>query len=305
MRMRRGRTGAAATPGPGPLVLRQAWTAASLTAVIRACIPAWQPTPSDGRAILRPGMQLEVTRKGVAEFIGTFCLVFIGAGAGIYGDGLMTALAYGLVIFVMVSAFAGISGGHFNPAVTFGFFVTRRIAVPLAFFYWAVQLVGATLAALLLKYVLPTSTAVPALKAYYLGAPTVNSVIDPAKAVTIEAVGTFFLVLVVFATAVDPKGVFDKVAGLAIGLTVAFGVMMAGGLTGGMLNPARAFGPQLVSGHWTNWWVWYVGPLAGGALAAVVYEMVYLTGAEEPDDEPPAEPGAPSLGSDAVTDAPA
>jgi aquaporin TIP len=250
-------------------------------------------------------MQLDVTRKGVAEFIGTFCLVFIGAGAGIYGDALMTALAHGLVIFVMVSAFAGISGGHFNPAVTFGFFVTRRIAVPLAFFYWAVQLLGATLAALLLKYVLPSTTAVPSLKNYNLGAPSVNPVIDPSKAVTIEAVGTFFLVLIVFATAVDAHGAFEKIAGLAIGLTLAFGVMMAGGLTGGMLNPARAFGPQLVSDHWTNWWVWYVGPLAGGALAAVVYELVYLTGRQEPDDVPPAEPDAPSVGSEPATDAPA
>ena len=249
-------------------------------------------------------MQLELTKKGVAEFIGTFCLVFIGAGAGIYGDPLMTALAHGLVIFIMVSAFAGISGGHFNPAVTFGFFVTRRIAVPLAVFYWAVQLIGATCAALLLKYVLPTQ--VPQLKTYNLGAPSVSSVIDPAKAVTIEAVATFFLVLVVFATAVDPEGAFQKIAGLAIGLTIAMGVMMAGGLTGGMLNPARAFGPQLVSDHWTNWWVWYVGPLAGGALAAVLYEVLYLTQrVDAPDEEPPADPVARPVGTEPATDAPA
>jgi MIP family channel proteins len=253
-------------------------------------------------------MQLELTRKGVAELVGTFCLVFIGAGAGVYGDGLETALAHGLVIFVMVSAFAGISGGHFNPAVTFGLFVTRRIAVPLAVFYWAVQLIGATLAALLLKQVFPVAPAsnpqlAQQLAGYHLGAPSVSTLIDPGKAVTIEAVGTFFLVLVVFATAVDPKGAFDKIAGLAIGMTIAFGVMMAGPLTGGMLNPARAFGPQLVSDHWTNWWVWYVGPLAGGALAAVLYEVVYLMGADhgegdEAEDAPPA-------GAEPATDAPA
>jgi MIP family channel proteins len=249
-------------------------------------------------------MQLEITTKGVAEFVGTFCLVFISAGAGIYGDPLMTALAYGLVIFVMVSAFAGISGGHFNPAVTFGFFVTRRIAAPLAVFYVAVQLIGATLAALLLKYVLPIHLA--ALKGYDLGAPSVNPAIDAGRAVTIEAVATFFVVLVVFATAVDPEGAFEKVAGLAIGLTIAFGVMMAGGLTGGMLNPARAFGPQLVSGHWTNWWVWYVGPLAGGALAAVLYEVLYLMrGEEDPGEEAPADEDEPPVGTEPATDAPA
>ena len=149
-------------------------------------------------------------------------------------------------------------------------------------------------------------TQVPQLKAYNLGAPSVSSVIDPSKAVTIEAVATFFLVLVVFATAVDPEGAFQKIAGLAIGFTIAMSVMMAGGLTGGMLNPARAFGPELVSDHWTNFWVWYVGPLAGGALAAVLYEVLYLTqrvGA--PDEEPPADPEWPAGRHRAFTDAPA
>jgi len=210
-------------------------------------------------------------RRGVAEFIGTFALVFVGSGSLIYGDIVGSAFAYGLVIAVMVSSFARISGGHFNPAVTFGFLVTRRIAPALAAFYWLVQLAGATLAALLLKWVLPHQTS-----GLHVGAPAVNPAIDPAKAVVIEGVLTFFLLWVVFATAVDPQGAFTQIAGLAIGLTITLDILMAGALTGAAMNPARALGPELASGHWTDFWVWIVGPLAGGALAALLYDQLYL-----------------------------
>ena len=228
-------------------------------------------------------MGLDHARRGVAEFIGTFALIFVGATASIYNDQVIAALSQGFVIAVFVSAFAGISGGHFNPAVTMGFFVTRRIPSLTAVFYWVVQFGAAALAALALKWILPSQVS----QAHY-GAPTVNSLIDPGKAVAVEAVCTFFLVMVVFATAVDARGAFDKIAGLAIGLTIAFGIMMAGPLTGGALNPARAFGPELVSGYWTNAWVWYVGPLAGGALAAILYETLYLS--RGADDEESSEP---------------
>ena len=208
----------------------------------------------------------DYARRGVAEFIGTFALIFIGATASIYNDQTVAAFGNGLVIAVMVSAFAGISGGHFNPAVTMGFFVTRRIPVPLAIFYWVVQFGAAALAALLLRWILPSQV-----KAAHYGAPTVNSVIDPGKAVTIEAVCTFFLVIVVFATAVDAKGAFDKIAGLAIGFTIAMGVIFAGPLTGAAMNPARWFGPALASGDFDNWYVWILGPLIGAAVAAALY----------------------------------
>jgi MIP family channel proteins len=254
--------------------------------------------PSGSGAILPAMAGPDLIRRGLAEFIGTFCLVFVSAGSLIYGDPVVSALAYGFAVLVMVSSFAQISGGHFNPAVTLGFLVTRRIPASLAVFYAAVQLAGATVAALLLKYVLP-----PVVKNLHLGAPTVSVTIDASKAVTIEAVITFFLVLVFFATAVDPSGAFDRIAGVAIGLTVAFGFMMAGGLTGGVMNPARAFGPELVSGHWTNWWVWWVGPLAGGALAAVLYEVLYL--GRRSDEEERAGPVLADDADDVATDAPA
>jgi aquaporin TIP len=231
--------------------------------------------------------RIDYARRGVAEFIGAFALTFVGAGALIYGDNVGSALAYGLVIAVMVSAFGHISGGHFNPAVTFGFLVTRRIPAKMAGFYWLVQLAGATVGALLLRWVLPGQV-----KGLHYGAPVISTAIDSGKGVMIEAVLTFFLVLVVFATAVDPRGAFSKIAGLAIGFTITLGVLMGGGLTGAIMNPSRAFGPELVSGHWTNFWVWYVGPLAGGAVAALLYEALYLT--EPPPAE--AEPEVVALG---------
>ena len=232
-------------------------------------------------------LERDYLRRGVAEFIGTFALVFVGAGSAIYsGNVELSAFANGLVIAVFVSAFGFISGGHFNPAVTLGFLVTRRIAPALAVFYWTVQLAGAALAALILRWVLWSQIESQS----GLGAPTLYSQINSGKGVVIEAILTFFLVIVVFATAVDQRGAFKQIAGLAIGLTITLDILMAGGLTGGAMNPARAFGPQLVGNHWSHFWVWYVGPLAGGVIAASVYELLYL----RPDR--PAPVGPPESG---------
>jgi aquaporin TIP len=218
-------------------------------------------------------LERDYLRRGVAEFIGTFALIFVAAGAAGYSRSLTDfALANGLVIAVFVSGFAFISGGFFNPAVTLGFLVTKRIAPLLAVWYWIVQFAGAASAALLLKWVLPGAIQNPT----HLGGPSLGQSISPGVGVVVEAVLTFFLVWIVFATAVDPRGTFKQVAGLAIGFTIAFDVMMGAGFTGAAMNPARAFGPQLVGNHWTHFWVWYVGPLAGGVIAAALYELLYL-----------------------------
>ena len=223
-------------------------------------------------------MDRDWLQRYVAEFVGTFALVFVGAGsiamAAASGDGLLAvALAHGLVIGVMASAVGHISGAHFNPAVTFGFLVTRRMAPVLAGIYLAAQLSGAVLGALLLTLVLPAELTDPVA----LGTPLVDTeVIGLGAAVVIEAVLTFFLVWVIFATAADERGTFKSIAGLAIGLTITFDILIGGPLTGAAMNPARAFGPELVEGEWSNAWVYYVGPLAGGALAALLYELLYL-----------------------------
>jgi aquaporin Z len=236
-------------------------------------------------------LERDYVRRGFAEFVGTFALVFIAAGGAAYArTPADLALANGLVIAVMVSAFGFISGGHFNPAVTLGFLVTRRIAPSLAVWYWLVQFGGAALAALLLKWVLPTA----AENGGHLGVPALGTGVSSSAAVVVEAVLTFFLVWVVFASAVDPRGSFKQIAGLAIGFTIAFDVLMAYGLTGAAMNPARAFGPQLAGSHWSHFWIWYVGPFAGAVIAASLYELLYLrparpvpvgppeTGVEEP-----------------------
>lgn len=218
-------------------------------------------------------LERDYLRRGTAEFVGTFALIFVAAGGAAYArTATDLALANGLVIAVMVSAFGFISGGHFNPSVTLGFLVTRRISVKLALSYWLVQFGGAAAAALLLHWVLPSGPE----NASSLGVPALGSGIGTGPAVVIEAVLTFFLVWVMFATFVDPRGSFKQISGLAVGLTIAFGVLMAYGLTGGAMNPARAFGPQLVGNHWAHFWVWYVGPFAGAVIAASLYELLYL-----------------------------
>jgi len=217
-------------------------------------------------------------RRSVAEFVGTFALIFAGAGAVAFARTTTDiALANGLVIAVMVSAVGLISGGFFNPAITIAFLITRRIHATLAGLYLIVQFGAAALAALLLKWVLPKAAA----DGTHLGAPALSS-ISSGKGVVVEAVLTFFLVWVVFATAVDRRGTFKQIAGLAIGLTIVFDALVGVGLTGAAMNPARAFGPELVANDWTNFWVWYVGPIAGGAIAALLYEGLYL-GAERLD----------------------
>jgi len=232
-------------------------------------------------------------QRGLAEFVGTFTLIFVGAGSIIATRGTnLTAigLAHGLAIGVMASAVGHISGGHFNPAVTFGFVVTRRIEARLAATYWFAQLIGAVLAAFMLSWLLPQNQ----VDAVNLGAPAVGNGIGAGSAVVIEGVLTFFLVWVIFATAADPRGTFASIAGLAIGLTITLDIYIGGVYTGAAMNPARAFGPDLVQDVWSDAWVWWVGPLVGGALAALLYEYLYLrpvspepvgppeTGLEEP-----------------------
>jgi aquaporin Z len=218
-------------------------------------------------------LEYDYLRRGAAEFVGTFALIFVGAGSVAFARTLTdVALANGLVIAVMVSAVGFISGGHFNPAVTLGFLVTKRIAPMLALWYWVVQFGAAAAAALLLRWVLPG----PIQSQSHLGVPALGGGIGSGAAVVVEAVLTFFLVFVIFATAVDPRGAFKQIAGLAIGLTITLDVLMAGVLTGGAMNPARAFGPQLVGSHWAHFWVWYIGPFAGAVIAASAYELLYL-----------------------------
>jgi len=224
-------------------------------------------------------MAIAAWRKATAEFIGAFTLIFIGAGAIIAGGNLLlVALAHGLAIGVMASAFARISGGHFNPAVTLGALVGRQITARLAAVYWASQLLGALAAALALFLIFPSSIWQPS----HLGTPALGS--TPALAwnvpvvtgILIEAILTFFLVSVVYGTGIDPKGTFNAVGGFAIGLTISIDIMMGGPLTGAAMNPARWFGPALVAQFFDNWYVYWIGPFLGAIVAGLLYSRAFL-----------------------------
>jgi len=218
-------------------------------------------------------------RRGTAEFVGAFALTFIGAGSIMVGADLVgVAFAHGLVIAVMVSAVGHISGRHFNPAVTFGFLITKRITGSLAVVYWIAQMLGAVLGALLLLWIFPDRIT----DATHLGAPTVSEEISVGAGFVVELILTFLLVWVIFASAADPRGSFVSIAGLAIGLTITLDILMGGPLTGAAMNPSRAFGPELVAWFWDDAWIWYIAPLLGGGLAALAYEHLYLRGLEVP-----------------------
>jgi MIP family channel proteins len=214
-------------------------------------------------------MKASLTKQCVAEFVGTFALIFIGIGAiynlgGLEKNGglLGIALAHGLAIAVMVSATAGISGGHLNPAVTFGLMLADKIDLKGAIAYWFSQLAGAVAAAWVALVVLDTT-------AVFNGTPAIGKDVTLGHAVIIEAVLTFFLVFVVFGSAVDERA--PKIGGLAIGLTVALDILFGGPLTGAAMNPARTFGPALIGGQWAHHYVYWAGPLLGGGLAGLIY----------------------------------
>jgi len=235
-----------------------------------------------------PRVDEDALRRGVAEFVGAFTLIFIGGGAGIISgqDIVAVGLANGLAIGIMVSNLGHISGGHFNPAITLAFSLARRITTRLAIVYWIAQFLGAVLAALLLRGLFNHAAT--------LGAVPHAPLISDGKGFVLEAVLTFFLVWAVWATAVDPRGTFKSIAGFAIGLTITMDVLMGGAVTGAAMNPARAFGPELVENFWGEGWIYYLGPALGAVVAALGYEWLYLrplapkpvgppeTGVEEP-----------------------
>jgi MIP family channel proteins len=220
-------------------------------------------------------MEYDITRKAIAEFIGTFALVVavIGSLVIVGQSGIVgTALAQGLMLAIMVSAVGHISGGHLNPAVTLGFLVTRRIQPLVAAVYMLAQFAGGIAAALLFHWLYPAVAGLETAATVV----TEEAGFNPWKALVLEALFTFFLVWAVFATAVDKQGAFKAIAGLAIGLVLTVSVLTIGPITGSSINPARTLGPALVENVWADAWVYYVGPFVGGALGALVYALLYL-----------------------------
>lgn len=216
----------------------------------------------------------------IAEFIGTFALIFVGVGSiatnyivrgGITGtavDLAAIALAHGFTIAVMVSATAAVSGGHLNPAVTFGAWLTNKIDPKNAVGYIVAQCLGAIFAASLLKLAIP----IDVLQAVSMGTPDLGNAETPIMGLVMEFILTFFLVFVVFGTAIDFRA--PKMGGLFIGLTVALDIIAGGPLSGAAMNPARYLGPALMGGGLKYFWLYWLGPLAGGAADALLYHHV-------------------------------
>jgi MIP family channel proteins len=245
-------------------------------------------------------------RAPLAELVGTFAFFFIGAGAictDAYtrgGVGLVgIAAAHGLILSIMISSLGAISGGHFNPAVTIAFAVTRRIDLVQAVFYVVAQLIGAVIAGLLLRAifagVFPEAVIGPA----HLGTPGLARDVSFGTGILIEAVLTFFLMTAIYGTAVDERAP-RSIAGFGIGLTVGLDILMGGPLTGAAMNPARTFGPAVAAQFWDNHLVYWIGPVLGAVVAALLYEYVFIDRVAVPPSSPEpqvagAEPPQPTV----------
>jgi len=231
----------------------------------------------------------DTLRHFVSEFIGTFALVFIGGGsimmAAESGGGLLPiAVAHGLILALMVTALMRISA-HFNPAVTIAFLVTRRIQPAMAGVYIIAQFLGGVVAAYLLDGLYPDALT----EGTRLGGQMVALGTSSGQAFALEMIGTFFLMWVIFGTAVDPQA--PKVGGFAIGLTVAAVILAIGPITGGGLNPARTLGPAVVAQRFEGLvTVYFAGPIVGAILAALIYHHLFLPRAGEPSDHGAVQP---------------
>ena len=223
---------------------------------------------------------IENYKKYLAELLGTFALIFIGSGSvcanyylvknGSPGFGLLgIAIAFGFVVVAVAYSLGYISGAHINPAVTVSMIATRRIKAGVGGMYIVSQIAGATLGGYLLKLLFPE-----ALASVFLGTCALGSDVTVTQAIVMEAVITFLLVFVVYATVVDKRST-PALAGLAIGFVVLFGVMVGGAISGGSMNPARVFGPAMASGHFANHYVWWIGPILGGVTAGFTYDLFF------------------------------
>jgi MIP family channel proteins len=229
----------------------------------------------------------KIVRSLTAEFLGTFLFAFIAVGVVVVDAsrggqlGLPgIAIAQGLAFAIAVTATLSISGGHINPAVTFGLWLAKKIDGKLGALYVLAQLLAAVLAVVCVRFLLPEVAG----EVTNWGTPRISGILTDVQAVAIEAILTLFLVSAVFGTIVAADA--PKVGGFAVGLVVLCNVLVGGTLTGAAMNPARAFGPALIAGEWQGHLIFWVGPILGAAVAAAIWGWVLL-----PTEDP--EPGAP------------
>lgn len=224
----------------------------------------------------REATQPDCIKALIVEFITTFLFVFAGVGSAmaaekLVGDPLVglffVAVAHALVVAVMISA-GHISGGHLNPAVTLGLLAGGHITIIRSILYWIDQLLASSAACLLLNY-LTGGLATPV--------HTLASGVGYVQGIVWEIILTFSLLFTVYATIVDPKkGSIDGLGPTLTGFVVGANILAGGAFSGASMNPARSFGPALVSWDWTDHWVYWVGPLIGGGLAGLIYENFFI-----------------------------
>ena len=209
-----------------------------------------------------------------AELVGTFALIFIGAGAGALGIGGLVgvAFAHGFVVVGFVYAYGHISGTHINPAVTFGLLVAGEINIKDALGYWIVQLLGGILGGFALTFMFNNLGGELGEKASTLGATVLAEGISPFQGLVLETILTFFLVNTILNAATSGKA--GNLAGLAIGFTLISCILIGAPLTGASLNPARTLGPAVASGNYADIWLYFVGPLLGATIAALLYDRL-------------------------------
>ena len=215
-------------------------------------------------------------KRAFVEALGVFIFVFLGAGsaiaagyAGLGGSAILAiAFANGIGLALAISFAMNISGGHINPAVTIAAFINKLISGKDAIVYMIAQIVGATLAGILLVAIFPSILGIPV----HYGAPSLGLGVSVIGGIILEAIMTFFLVLMVFGTIVDQRA--PKMAGFGVGLVVVLDVLVGGAFTGAAMNPARAIGPMIASGFFANWYVYWIGPILGAIVAALIYKYI-------------------------------
>lgn len=211
-------------------------------------------------------MDRGLLKAALAELLGTFTLVFVGAAAVASGQGVaVAALAHGIILAAIIYTYGHLSGAHVNPAVTMGVLVGRKIDVTRAVVYWIAQFLGGIIAAFLVSILIGDRTNV---------GQTVGSLTQtaPWSAAAIEVVVTFFLVSAVLQAAVYGRA--GNFAGLAIGFTLLASIAAVGTYTGASLNPARTLGPAVVAGDLSYILPYFVGMFGGGILAGLVHGYV-------------------------------
>lgn len=233
--------------------------------------------PGTGPAVL--ASTPSISKKLAAELVGTFVFVLVGAGSAVgtaslaspnSGSALLiAALGNGLGLAVAVSVTMNVSGGVLNPAVTLGLWAGKKLPSRDVVPYMVVQMLGAVAAGLALVSVFPSVLGSPV----EWGSPTLNNLLSAWQGVGVEALMTFFLMLAVYGTAVDPRS--PKIGGLGIGLAVVADVFVAGNLTGAAMNPARAYGPMVAAGFFPSYWyIYLIGPVIGAVAAGLVYRFL-------------------------------